>query len=177
MTQVPRTPTHRSPCRGRTRPLDRHRPPRVLVLERQSALRRALRDLLRRQGLEVTAGTPESVDLQSGDCPWDAVVFNATQRSVRRQRWLFGYRPDPQQTRLVALHEGGPPPAYERYEVDAMLPYPFTVSRLMNAILGQERQPVRPSPSRVTPATPRSAAEPEPTPATSPDDLPPRRAA
>jgi len=115
----------------------------VLLLEQQSALRSTLRDLLRRRGLDVTAQAPEGIpagaDLFQSPCPWDAVVFNATQRPVRRKRWLFGYRPARGQTRLVALCDQDPPPLYERHEVDVTLPYPLSVSALVNAILGEEQ--------------------------------------
>jgi hypothetical protein len=118
----------------------------VLLLERQESLRHALRDLLRRKGLDVTASVPDGVDLMEAGCCWDAVVFNPSQRRLRRQRWLFGYRPARGRTRLVAMcgEEGaGTAPHYARHEVDATLPYPLSVSALVSAILGEEPRVTR----------------------------------
>jgi CheY-like chemotaxis protein len=109
-------------------------PKRVLLVEARSELRELLSSLLRRRGLEVTEQRPEETDLLHG-CPYDAVVFNADQKQLRRQRWLFGYAPPRRRTRLVALHSGGDPD-FGCHEVDIALPYPISMSDLVNAVLG-----------------------------------------
>lgn len=109
-------------------------PTKVLLVEARTELRELLSGLLKRQGLEVTEQRPEETDLLHG-CPYDAVVFNADQKRLRRQRWLFGYAPPKRRTRLVALHSGDGP-AFGGHEVDATLPYPVSMSDLVNAVLG-----------------------------------------
>lgn len=130
-------PTSTDPGKRSARPSPATRPARVLLLERQPALRHALRDLLRNQGMEVTAAAPEAVKLGANDWAWDAVVFTPEQRPLKRQRWLFGHRPPLGRTRLVALHDQDRSPAYDAHEVDASLPYPLSVSTLVQAILGR----------------------------------------
>jgi len=109
-------------------------PPKVLLVEARTELRELLSGLLRRRGIEVTEQLPEETDLLHR-CPYDAVVFNADQKRLRRKRWLFGYRPPKRRTRLVALHSGVGP-EFETHEVDASLPYPVSMSALINAVLG-----------------------------------------
>lgn len=125
---------------------------RVLVVEKRPQLRELLGDLLRRRGLDVTEQSPEDTDLHHG-CPYDAVVFNADQNDMRRKRWLFGYAPTQGRTRLVALHEEGHRPEYNRREIDAALPYPLSVTELVHAVLGGDTRIQRladpPSPSAV----------------------------
>ena len=126
---------------------------RVLVVERKHELRRLLGDLLRRKGLDVTEQCPETTDLLHGACPYDAVVFNADQKAMRRHRWLFGVKPSPRQTRLVALHETAPDSLTRAAQqgVDATLPYPFSVTELVNAVLGNT--------DRISHATQRSSSK------------------
>ena len=113
---------------------DRATPKKVLLVEARAELRELLSGLLQRRGLEVTEQRPEETDLLHG-CPYDAVIFNADQKRLRRQRWLFGYAPPKSRTRLVALH-GGDIPEFDSHEVDATLPYPVSMSALINAVLG-----------------------------------------
>ncbi len=109
-------------------------PKKVLVVEARTELRELLSGLLRRRGLEVTEQLPDETDLLHG-CPYDAVVFNADQKRLRRRRWLFGYKPPKRRTRLVALHAGDGP-GFGHHEVDATMPYPVSMSALVNALLG-----------------------------------------
>lgn len=116
------------------RPESQDTPKKVLLVEARTELRELLSGLLQRRGLEVTEQRPEETTLLHG-CPYDAVVFNADQKRLRRQRWLFGYAPPKRRTRLVALHSGDGP-AFGGHEVDATLPYPVSMSDLINAVLG-----------------------------------------
>ncbi len=109
-------------------------PPKVLLVEARTELRELLSGLLERRGMDVTVQLPDETDLLHG-CPYDAVVFNADQKRLRRQRWLFGYAPPKRRTRLVALHSGDGPD-FGNHEVDATLPYPVSMSALINAVLG-----------------------------------------
>jgi DNA-binding response OmpR family regulator len=125
------------------RPVTDHATPKkVLLVEARAEMRELLSGLLQRQGLEVTEQSPEETDLQRR-CPYDAVIFNADQKRLQRKRWLFGYKPPKHRTRLVALHDGdsdsdgdGEAPEFGCNEVDATLPYPVSMSELINAVLG-----------------------------------------
>jgi len=117
-----------------TRPAtDRATPKKVLLVEARADLRELISGLLQRRGLEVTEQRPEETDLLHG-CPYDAVIFNADQKRLRRRRWLFGTTPPKRRTRLVALHSGDGP-GFTGHEVDATLPYPVSMSALINAVL------------------------------------------
>ncbi len=117
---------------------DHEAPKKVLLVEARAEMRQLLSGLLQRRGLEVTEQRPEETDLLH-DCPYDAVIFNSDQKRLRRQRWLFGFRPPKRRTRLVALHNGSSndaEPELQSNEVDASLPYPVSISELINAVLG-----------------------------------------
>ncbi len=121
-------------CLGEARPVtDLDTPKKVLLVEARAELRELLSGLLQRQGIEVTEQRPEETSLLRA-CSYDAVIFNADQKRLQRKRWLFGYKPPKHRTRLVALHTGDDP-EFGCNEVDATLPYPVSMSELINAVL------------------------------------------
>ena len=133
----------------------------VLLVERSPDFRRLLRYLLERRGARVTERSPETLDIRHEPMGYDVVLFDPTQRAIRRERWLFGVKPDPKRTRLVALCPPGVDLSLAPREIDAAVRLPVSASVLWEAITGggaEARRQARALPAWLQSSVPLPAA-------------------
>ena len=112
---------------------------KVLVMEKETVLRHSLTYLLERRGLEV-----EETDLDEASMlkieqsnGYDAIVFNGSPIEGRRPSSELAVRA-PRGTRLVCFSDEEDRSSVNPMEVDAHLPFPFSSSELLGALLGMK---------------------------------------
>ena len=107
---------------------------KVLVMDAEPSLREMLAYVLTRQGVDVDMCTPEELDARVDTDHYDAIVFNAHSEGQTQPPCDLSYRVGAE-TRLICFGRNERDPAREE-EVDAYLPFPFSSSELLGALLG-----------------------------------------
>jgi DNA-binding response OmpR family regulator len=112
---------------------------KVLIMENEPSLRQMLAYVLERRGVEVEQCTPEDLEERVENRAYDAIVFNARRRGAVRPAAELASRVA-KGTRLVCFSAAGRDgDAVRPAEVDAHLPFPFSSSELLGALLGITR--------------------------------------
>lgn len=108
---------------------------KVLIMETEPSLRQMLAYLLERRGVNVEQCAPEEYEAHVGRRDFDAIVFNARRCGALRPAGALAARVH-KGTRLVCFSRDDDLDAVRPAEVDAHLPFPFSSSELLGALLG-----------------------------------------
>lgn len=111
---------------------------RVLLMEPELSLRQMLAFVMERQGLEVDHLPPDDLSDEHLEEGYDAIVFNADRRCLGGAAGEITMKA-PRGTRLVCFSRSADEMDIRPSEVDAHLPFPFSSSELLGALLGIRR--------------------------------------